>query len=271
MAAGLGLLLVVPTPALAKPPRPATKESPADELAREATRRFKEGELEIAAQLFMKAYGLDKRPDRVFNAARAYEKAGLAEQAIPLFRLYMQITDDTAGREEARLRIEALQADLRRKERPAEPGPKPAEPQAEPTPEPRPEPTPQPQPQPTPTPPEPGVRAPVEPSRWPAYTLLGGGTVAGLAGLGLFLAVLSDEEALREELTETDAKGHVDGVTERQAAERRADHGTQRTMAAVLGGVGLAALGAGAWLMLAPKSRVAVVPAGQGVVARVEF
>ena len=268
-----GTVSLKPAAAIAQTPKGATtkaaKEAPAagDDLATEATRRYKEGEFELAAQLFMKAYAADKRADRLFNAARAYEKAGKPSEAIPLFRLYITLTDSPAGREEARLRIDALEAAARQGQIRPTPG----------------EPVPQPQ---APRPPEappavPPPEAPVAPpqsqtlprqapppSRVVPYLLLGGGAVVALTGLAVALDAGSDEDALWDDLAKTDGNGTVIGVTDRDTRERSDAIARNRTIGAVLGGVGLATAAVGGYLGWVRSPSVAawqVLPAANGV------
>ncbi|MBI5608359.1 MAG: hypothetical protein HY902_05715, partial [Deltaproteobacteria bacterium] len=80
-------------------------------IAELAKRRYQEGQYDIAARLYLKAFELAKRPPLLFNAGRAREAAGQKAEAIELYRQYIAIEKDVAGREEARARIEALGAD----------------------------------------------------------------------------------------------------------------------------------------------------------------
>ena len=93
----------------------ADQEKQAEALVAQAKERYQAGDFEHAAQLYMKAYGEVQRPAPVFNAARAYEQAGLWQEAKPLFELYIQIdrgndADSVAGRADAQAHIAALNA-----------------------------------------------------------------------------------------------------------------------------------------------------------------
>ncbi len=247
----------------------SAKANAGDELAREATRRFKEGEHDLAAQLFMKAYALDKRPDRVFNAARAYEKADKPQEAVALFRLYRQITDDEAGRQEAQLRIEALEAQARAKAAAAttppatpvgEPVQAPVAPPAEPSPS-------------VAAPPVPTVgltqpAKPPAPSRLPAALALGGGGLLALASAGLYGWVRQDEAELERALQQRDSAGRVTGISQADAEDLRARHGSLRTWSAVGAGAAAAALLVGAWWWRAGTAEVQVSPVGAGLALR---
>ena len=240
--------------------KPAAKgSSPADDLVKEATRRYKEGEFELAAQLFMKAYALDKRPDRVFNAARGYEKAGKHEQAIALFRLYAQITDDAAGRQEAELRVAGLEA--AQKPSPSPPSAQQQAQQAGTTPSSAPATLPSPatktaEPSGISLPPPVTLHSPppahLQASSRPAWAAFGAAALAAVSAGGLYYWVLQDETDLQETLEIRNDAGYVTGVDQEHAVERQAVQGTVRTWAAVGGGLALASVAVGLWLW--PKS-----------------
>jgi tetratricopeptide (TPR) repeat protein len=252
----------------------AAKAGVGDELAREATRRFKEGEYDMAAQLFMKAYALDKRPDRVFNAARAYEKAAKPQEAIALFRLYRQITDDEAGRQESQLRIEALEAQLRAKS--LEAGPLPAAGE-------RPSPPSEPAvglpaaasvsqlPPVAPSLPGPvanqRVAAPT-PARWPTAAAFGVAGVAALASAGLYVWARNDEADLDQALQQRDANGRVTGISQADAEDLRLRQGSLRTWSAVGAGAAAAALLVGVWWWRSGAAEVQVGASGAAVAVR---
>lgn len=80
----------------------------AEDLAQQAKERFKAGEFEVAAKMFMNAYAKSHAPAMVFNAARAYENAGKNGDAASLFRLYVSLSDDTDGMIEARQHLAKL-------------------------------------------------------------------------------------------------------------------------------------------------------------------
>lgn len=105
-------LLVVPaTPAIAAQPDAAAL-SAAEAKATEAKAFFKAGLFPRAAERFMEAYALSKRPALVYNAARAYEEGGLRAEAIALFKLYEGLADaSTEGKKEARERRERLEGE----------------------------------------------------------------------------------------------------------------------------------------------------------------
>ena len=98
-----GVLPAVPPAQAAKPADDATA------VAALAKQRFKEGQFEIAARLFVRAYEMSRRPALLFNAARAREAEGNKDSALRLYRTYVEIEKDVAGREEARVRITVLE------------------------------------------------------------------------------------------------------------------------------------------------------------------
>lgn len=104
-ATGTGVLAATLASPLAHAAQPAEDAKAIAELAK---RRYQEGQFDIAARLYLKAFELAKRPPLLFNAGRAREAAGQKAEAIELYRQYIAIEKDVAGREEARARIEAL-------------------------------------------------------------------------------------------------------------------------------------------------------------------
>ncbi len=107
-------MAIAATSAYATSPDP---EKQASALVAQAKERYQAGDFEPAAQLYMQAYGEVQRPAPVFNAARAYEQAGLWSEAKPLFELYLQIdrgndADSVAGRADAQQHLEAVNAKI---------------------------------------------------------------------------------------------------------------------------------------------------------------
>lgn len=87
-----------------------TATEAAEELALQARARFQAKDFVEAAKLFMQAYGKDPKPALVFNAARAYEEAGMYGDAAGLFRLFVSISQDADGVAKAKERLAALEA-----------------------------------------------------------------------------------------------------------------------------------------------------------------
>ena len=87
-----------------------TATEAAEELALQARARFQAKDFVEAAKLFMQAYGKDPKPALVFNAARAYEEAGMYGDAAGLFRLFVSISQDAEGTAKAKERLAAMEA-----------------------------------------------------------------------------------------------------------------------------------------------------------------
>jgi len=125
----LGLVSVgSPRALVAQERTPDQTEKEAEAAALGAKAAFKAGKFEEAARKYMEAYGLVQKPTLVFNAARAYEEAGRLEEALPLFRLYLNVdkgTDDnaSAGRDDARKRIARIERTLAQLKPKADPRP----------------------------------------------------------------------------------------------------------------------------------------------------
>lgn len=122
---------VTPLPALAQPS--ASDLKLAEGKALEAKAYFKQGLYREAAETFMEAFAISKRPDMVFNAARAYEEAKQYARAVALFEQYVALPDAPAdGKADARERVARLRPLLEAQR------PEPAEPAPSPTPSPSP-------------------------------------------------------------------------------------------------------------------------------------
>jgi hypothetical protein len=110
------LALVAAPPAVAAPKSEAERQALV--YSAQAKSAYAGARYGDAAGLFMKAYGQIPEPTLVYNAARAYQKAGRGKEALPLFRLYISLEthDDEAsraGRAEAQRHIAELQAQHR--------------------------------------------------------------------------------------------------------------------------------------------------------------
>jgi len=247
---------------LAKPP---SAKSEAESVAETAARRFKEGDYELAAQLFLKAWALTKKPAQLFNAARAYEQAGKAGEAISLFEKYIAVETDAGGREEAKLRAERLresaahERELRaardkaareqaarakaERERLSEiPRDRNMSPQLSRERErvARVE--------------HPAASAPMQRpgrARVGPWVLAGSGAVVAIVGAVLLGTATSADASLRADTDTRDAGGHVTGVTQADAFARADRNGSRRTAGVVVGALGLGALVGGlGWLLL---------------------
>ncbi len=110
----------------ARPSRKQLRE--AERYANLAKDHFRDKKYGLAAEMFMRVYRMSKKVTAVFNAARCKEMAGRLGEARSLFELYLSISDDEAGKSDARDRLVDIarrseakrQADKRRQARQAE-------------------------------------------------------------------------------------------------------------------------------------------------------
>ena len=109
---GLGAGLT-PATADARPSRKQLRE--AETNAKLAKEYFRDKRYEEAADLFMKVYRLSKKVTAVFNAARCKEMATRYGEARSLFELYLSISDNEAGKEDAREHLVDIAARLEQK------------------------------------------------------------------------------------------------------------------------------------------------------------
>ncbi|MSQ83998.1 MAG: hypothetical protein EXR77_14135 [Myxococcales bacterium] len=90
---------------------PAQAQSETDDakaVAELAKKHFQKKNYDMAARLYVRAYEMSQRPNLLFNAARAREQQGDRAEAIRLYRQYVAVETNVAGREEGRARMEAL-------------------------------------------------------------------------------------------------------------------------------------------------------------------
>jgi hypothetical protein len=112
--------LVVATLALLPGPRARADDPapPTSEAARrfdEGTRAFEAGDFLAAARLFLEAYAAERHHASLWNAARAYRRAGEHAAAANLYRRYLRETADTApDRDAAIAELRALEPRLGR-------------------------------------------------------------------------------------------------------------------------------------------------------------
>lgn len=95
--------LVVASPSHAAPPAAGSdSQAKAEATALNAKFKFKAGKHEQAAQLFLEAYTLSRKPALLYNAARAFEEAQKHAEAKAAFEQYLALPGLTgAGRKEA--------------------------------------------------------------------------------------------------------------------------------------------------------------------------
>jgi tetratricopeptide (TPR) repeat protein len=216
--------------ASAKPPTKTSEQVRLEEAEKhfeEAKMFYKNAEFVKAAAAFMLAYSKSNRPATLFNAARAYQKAGMYEQAIPLFQEYMKRKDaEESGKDEAVGHIMDMRFELEKRKATSSP----------PKPEPVPIPvsvtaTSAPIPQPT-------------SGRTLTWSLIGGGSALVLGGLGGFIA---GNARIEEVNTSTNWAAPTAEANYRDTV---AGAKNLRTLSAVGAGVGAAVLGYGLFRLL---------------------
>lgn len=282
LALALAVALPVPS-ALAKPKAESLSE--AESVAETAARRFKEGDFELAAKLFDRAYELAKKPTLLFNAGRAYEQAGQREEALARYEAYAQIETDPGGREEAKLRAARLRDQLAKegkgtqpaaanpeppKAEPAKPEPAKTEP-AKPTPDGPRNPAPQESKPAKKVEPAPQV---AQPSRTGPWIAVGTSAAVAVAGAVVWGLAIKADHALQDAVETKNAAGQTTGITQVNAVDDHDGINKRKATGVVLmsaGGAGL--VGSVAWLLLTgtPKSAtwlVAPAPDGLALVGR---
>ncbi len=118
----VGAVIALGSAAMATPAVQASApQDDAKAVAELAKRRFREGQYDVAARLFVRAYEMSKRPVLLFNAGRAREMQGDGREAVRIYKQYIEVETDVAGREEARARIQAIEEGHGQTEKPRVP------------------------------------------------------------------------------------------------------------------------------------------------------
>lgn len=109
-------------------------------------------------------------------------------------------------------------------------------------------------------------------SRLGVWATLGGGALA-LIGGGVVLALANADEAdLQAKMAQTDASGEIVGISHADATATASSIETRYRIGWAAAGAGVAAIGAGVWLLVrAPESSATLLPAGRGVVFALRF
>jgi tetratricopeptide (TPR) repeat protein len=215
---------------------PAVAE--AEAFATRAKELFKARDFQRSAKMFMQAYALSHEPALVYNAARAYEEAGMAGDAASLFRLYISLTDDADGILEARERIKRLEG----KTPTAASGPATALPSE-------------------PTQVTGSADASAQPG-WPRWAATGGAGLTLTAGVVLLFVGKAGTDDANARLT-NDRKAYNDAFDTAQ---------TQWWSGAGLTGLGVGLSGLATWLWLRDgSSAVVVIPATDGLRVAYQF
>lgn len=158
-----------PTSEVPSTPPAADPNSP-DALSDEAIARFKQKDYDGAVDYFERAYGVDPKPNYLFNIGRVYEEAGRLPEAVKYYERFLREPGvDLESREIALQRLRVLRAII------AETTPKePVKVEPEPEPEPPKVLTPEPEPEPEPMPRAKKIR-------------IAGYSILGVGGAGLIL------------------------------------------------------------------------------------
>ena len=90
--------------------------------------------------------------------------------------------------------------------------------------------------------------------------MLVGGVGATIGGAVFLTGASSDQDTLNQRLANKDDKGFIIGMSHKQAEDEQTRINTSLAFGYVLGGVGLVAAGAGAWLIATAPSRVSLGP-----------
>lgn len=109
------------------------------------------------------------------------------------------------------------------------------------------------------------------PPRWPAWSVVGLGAAAVVAGGALFGVALAERSDLDAKLAVVDASGYITGITLVDAESARGRIATLKTSAAVSTGIGAIGVGVGAWLLLregGAKVTAVLQPDGVAIVGR---
>lgn len=253
------------------------RQTRSDAQAVDAEKAARTGDLKLAAQLYHEAWeGAPERVALLFKAAVAEQTAGDVAAAMADFDLYLQrAPDDADERKQARVRLDGLRAP-----KPPPPPLKAPEPEvvAPPAPAPEPKPAPPPEPKPVAKAPPPTTVAEPKPTalppsvvkpatseiRWAGWATVGGG-VALLAGsAGLYFAQGSDRQTLDAALAQQSG-GKITGIDYAAYDAKRTALNASYRNAAILGGVGVAAVGVGTWLLLREPGRAVVLTPTPGL------
>ena len=179
----LATLTVLSVPALAK----TKADREVEQFAKEAEAKYRGGDFRGSAELLLKAYEVKPLSKLLYNAARAYDKAGDANEAMRFYQRYLDAADTEPDlvRKSARA-LDRLRASI--------PPPVPAA-----TPPPPAPPPPAPEPAPAPPPPAPQTTIVTQPASTstpvkPLVFVAGGLAVVSL-GAGSYFAVVANKDA----------------------------------------------------------------------------
>ena len=244
-----------------------------------ATETYKAGDFKKAAELYHTAYKIDPQPAFLFNAARSEQRLVMLDVAEKHFKQLLALKDlDERTRTRTKMHLQEIAAVRKAmavaqakaaalaakaaanpaSKPPAKPANKPvAKPAAATAPKPA-------------AAAIPAVTATAGDGAWKApagWASLGTGVV--LTGLGgwLLISYLGDQATLDEQREKLGPDGKVVGISHEKYEQDQQALWTRRGLGYGAAGVGLAAVGVGAWMLLtAPAdATVTLAPAGRGV------
>jgi hypothetical protein len=94
----------------------------------------------------------------------------------------------------------------------------------------------------------------------PGWILVVGGAGAVVGGAVFLAGAAGDQDALDAKLSIVNAQGEIVGIAPQPAKAEQERINSSLGFGYVLGGVGLVAVGTGAWLVAASSSQVALAP-----------
>lgn len=113
--------------------------------------------------------------------------------------------------------------------------------------------------------------APAAEPNWLGWGLVAGGGAMAFTGLGLGIGVLSDGSDWASLMAKKDQTGQIVGTDYQTAAKMAEDLNQRGALALGVGLVGLAAAGAGTWLLLRKTDRVVIMPTTSGALLHARF
>lgn len=284
----LSATVAAPRTATAKPAQADESEAEASFVAKQAIDYYKNGDPLMAADLYRRAYRIDpSKPEYLFGAARAEQKAGKAQEALVAYQMVMALlpsTDPLAKK--SKTAIAEIQAAA---------AAKPATPAAPTTPTQTVEPVRTPEP-PAPAQPAPGTEtAPSSPDPDPAppgalrpipvapqaarvadvtrpapeaawkqpvgWTLVATGGAAVLTGAVLAVIAASGKSSLEANKLPDGTHYDPTKITADEIRSQQTAINGQVTGAVICGAVGVVAAGVGTWALLtAPSAKVVWTP-----------
>jgi len=276
-----GLLFVAPAPAAARPPQDAA--SKARVVSEQAIKFFERKDFSTAAKLFLQAFDLDPAPDYLYSAGRAEMDAGQLPEAQRDFQRLVETTD-ASNRFYAKAQARLVEVGTALAAKAVTPPPRSEQPAKVPAPlEPGSGPTVAPE---KALPPEKVASVqtvqtkvnapspePAHATNWPGRIAAGTGAAACVGAAYLLASAAFAQNDLDAKRTLPGAVFNPKLISLSQAKSTQESINTRIVAGWVTGGIGVAALGLGAWLWTKDASRVTIAPAldSSGVVVAGRF